>query len=167
VVGLQHQRSSLEVEAVEDHPDPAVGNPQATAWEEDTEAAAGNQARRSLLTQVVAEVAHLNAAVGDPVVGLQKGRQSLEVEVVGDPLDAAVGDPVVHLQDQSSSLEVEAVEDHLDPAVGDPQATAWKDDTAAAVGNQARRSLLAQAVEELAHLNAAVGDPVVGLQKGR
>jgi len=74
VVGLQDQIASLQVEAVEDHPDPAVGDPQATAWEEDTAAATGNQARRSLLTQVVVEVAHLNAAVGDPVVGLQKER---------------------------------------------------------------------------------------------
>ena len=102
-----------------------------------------------------------------PVVGLQDQRSSLKVEVVEDPLDATVGDPVVHLQDQRASLEVEAVEDHLDPAVEDLQATAWKEDTAAAVGNQARRSLLALAVEELARLDAAVGNPVAGLQEGR
>ena len=128
MVGLQEQRSSLEVEVVEDH---------------------------------------LDAAVGDPVVGLQDQRLSLEVEVAEDHLDAAVVVPAVGLQEGRSSLEVEVVGDHLDAAVEDPQAMAWEEDTAAAVGDQARRSLLAQVVEEVAHLDAAVGVPAVGLQEGR
>ena len=156
VVGLQDQRASLEVEAVEDHLDPAVGDPQATAWEEDTAAVVGDQARRSLLAQVVEEVARLDAAVEDLVVGPQDQRSSLQVEVVEVPLDTAVEDPamaweedpVVDLQDQRASLEVEVVGDHLDAAVEDP-AMVWEEDPV--VGLQDQRASLEVEV---------VGDPL-------
>ena len=94
---------------MEDHPDTAVEVPQAMAWEEDPAVAVGDLARRSLLAQAVEEVAHLDAAVGGPVVGLQDQRASLEVEAVGDPLDTAVEDP---------------------------QAMAWEEDTAVGLQDQ-------------------------------
>ena len=118
--------------------------------------------------EVGAVVDPLVAVVGDPaVVALQKERSSLlEVGAVGDPLDAVVGDPamewvedlVVVTRDPRASLEVEAVVVPLDAAVVALLAMALP---AMAVGDQARRSSLALEVEEVAHLDAVVGDPAV------
>ena len=89
-----------------------------------------------------------------------------------DPQDAVVGDPAtgvdiaVVIQDPRASLEVEAVVVPLDAAVVALLAMALP---AMAVGDQARRSSLAlEEEEEVAHLDAVVGDPaVVALQEER
>ena len=82
-----------------------------------------------------------------------------------DPQDAVVGDPAtgvdiaVDHQDRRASLEVEAVVVPLDAAVVALLAMALP---AMAVGDQARRSSLAlEEEEEVAHLDAVVGDPAV------
>ena len=151
--------------------DAAVEAPRATAWEEDTAVVVTQAPRASL--EVEAVVDPLVAVVGDPaVVALQKERSSLlEVGAVEDPLDAVVGDPamewvedpVVVIQDPRASLEVEAVEVPLDAAVVALLAMALLAMalSAMAVGDQARRSSLALEVEEVAHLDAVVGDPAV------
>ena len=94
-----------------------------------------------------------------------------------DPQDAVVGDPAtgvdiaVDHQDRRASLEVEAVEVPLDAAVVALLAMALQAMAlpAMAVGDQARRSSLAlEEEEEVAHLDAVVGDPaVVALQVAR
>ena len=93
-----------------------------------------------------------------------------------DPQDAVVGDPAtgvdiaVDHQDRRASLEVEAVEVPLDAAVVALLAMALQAMAlpGMAVGDQARRSSLALEVEEVAHLDAVVGDPaVVALQEER
>jgi len=65
------------------------------------------------------------------------------------------------------SLSAVAVEEVDPAAVETPQAMAWEEDTAVAVGDQVRRSLLAVAMEQEDIPDAAVGDAVVGLQDQR
>lgn len=83
---------------------------------------------------------------------------------VGAQAQAATVGAVGALARSLSALVVEEVHP---AAVGAPQAMAWEEDTVVAVEDQARKLLLAQVVEEVAHLDPVVEDPVVGLPVAR